>query len=441
MNAEAWTGLYGFVVLLTLVGLNIPIGLAMGIVGFGGLWLLIGPMGALNALGIVGPGDLVNANLSVVPLFVLMGLFAGRAGLSAELFRSANAFVGHIRGGLTMANIAASAGFGAICGSSLATAATMSKVALPEMRRHGYKDTLAAGSIAAGGTLGILIPPSIMLVLYAIITETPLRDLFMAALVPGVMAVVFYMAAIAVITRLDPEAGPRAERADWRSRLRGLREASGVALLFLAVIGGIYGGVFTPTEAAAVGACGTLAYFLARRGLDLEGLKGALLETAGTTAMIFLILIGAGLFSMFMSFSGLPRVFAGAVLDLGLSALMVAFAIMLLYLILGCFMDSIGMLILTVPVLLPVVQGLAPELGMTSAQAAVWFGIFAIVVIEIGLLTPPFGLNVFIIRGAVRDIGLGTIYRGVVPFWIADIVRLALLILFPSLCLYIPFML
>lgn len=441
MTEQAWIGLYGFAVLLVLVGLSLPVGLAMGIVGFGGLWLLIGPSGALNALGIIGPGDLVNANLSVVPLFVLMGLFAGRAGLSSELFRAANAFVGHIRGGLTMANIAASAGFGAICGSSLATAATMSKVALPEMRRHGYKDALATGSIAAGGTLGILIPPSIMLVLYSIITETPLGDLFMAALVPGALAVLFYMVVIAVVTRLDPEAGPPTERSGWAAKLQGLREAGGVALLFVTVIGGIYGGVFTPTEAAAVGACGTLAYFLFRRGFDWSGLKGVLLETAGTTAMIFLIVIGAGLFSMFMSFSGLPRVFAAAVLDLGLSPLMIAFAIMLLYLILGCFLDSIGMMILTVPVLLPLVQGLAPELGMTTAEAAVWFGIFAIIVIEIGLLTPPFGLNVFIIKGAVRDVSLATIYRGVVPFWIADILRLTLLILFPALCLYIPFLL
>ncbi len=438
MTDQALTGLYGFGVLLGLVGLGVPIGLAMGLVGIGGLWMLLGPAGAFNALGIMAAGNLASASLVVVPLFVLMGLLAGKAGLSAQLFQAANAFVGHIRGGLTMATIGACAGFGAICGSSLATAATMSKVALPEMRRHGYSDRLATGSIAAGGTLGILIPPSIMLILYAIITETPLGDLFIAALVPGLMAVAFYIIAIAIVTTLNPAAGPPGPRSDWSARLRGLRAAGGVTVLFLVVIGGIYGGVFTPTEAAAVGAFGTLLFFVARRGLDWQGLREVLLETAGTTAMIFLIVIGAALFSFFMSFSGLPRVFAGAVLDLGLTPLMILFAIMALYLVLGCFIDSIGMMTLTVPILLPLVVAIAPDLGMTPREAAIWFGVFVIIAIEIGLLTPPFGLNVFIIKGTAPGLTLGTIYAGVVPFWLADVLRLTLLILFPVLTLYLP---
>lgn len=438
MNDNAWTGLYGFAALLLLIALNIPIGIAMGIVGFGGLLILIGPMGALNTLGIVGTGELVNYNLSVVPLFVMMGLFAAKAGLSGQMFAAANAFVGHIRGGLTMATICASAAFSAICGSSLATAATMAKVALPEMRKRNYADTLASGAVAAGGTLGILIPPSIMLVLYSIITETPLVDLFAGALIPGILAVLLYLAAIFVVTTLNPEAGPPSARTGWAGRLKGLIDAAGVLVLFLLVIGGIYSGVFTPTEAAAVGALATLVYFLARRGFDWPELKAALLETAGTTAMIFLIVIGAGLFGFFMSFSGLPRVFAGYILDLGLSAIMIAFAIMLLYLLLGCFLDSLGMMILTVPILFPLITGLAPELGMTPDQAAIWFGVFVIIVIEIGLMTPPLGLNVFIIKGAVGDIPITTVYKGVVPFWLTDIVRLTLLIFFPALVLWLP---
>lgn len=438
MTEQAWLGIYGFGVLLALVGFGVPVGLAMGLVGFGGLWLILGLTPAFNTLGIMASSNLASASLVVVPLFVMMGLLAGYAGLSTQLFRAANAFIGHIRGGLTMATIATCAGFGAICGSSLATAATMSKVALPEMRRHGYDDSLATGTIAVGSTLGILIPPSIMLILYAIITETPLGDLFIAALLPGLMAIVFYILTIAIVTFLNPSAAPAGPRSNWRARLQGLRDIGGVTLLFLVVIGGIYGGVFTPTEAAAVGAFGTFLFFIARCGLDWQGLRGVLLETAGTTAMIFLIVIGAGLFSFFMSISGLPRVFAAAVIDLGLPPLMILFTIMALYIVLGCFIDSIGMMTLTVPILLPLVVSIAPDLGMTPRDAAIWFGIFVIIAIEIGLVTPPFGLNVFIIKGTTPGLTLTTIYLGVIPFWLADVVRLVLLILFPVLTLYLP---
>lgn len=438
MTEQAWMGIYGFGVLLALVGFGVPVGLAMGLVGFGGLWLILGLTPAFNTLGIMASSNLASASLVVVPLFVMMGLLAGYAGMSTQLFRAANAFIGHIRGGLTMATIATCAGFGAICGSSLATAATMSKVALPEMRRHGYDDSLATGTIAVGSTLGILIPPSIMLILYAIITETPLGDLFIAALVPGLMAIIFYILTIFIVTFLNPSAAPAGPRSNWRTRLQGLRDIGGVTFLFMIVIGGIYGGVFTPTEAAAVGAFGTFLFFIARCGLDWNGLRGVLLETAGTTAMIFLIVIGASLFSFFMSISGLPRVFASAVIDLGLSPLMILFTIMALYIVLGCFIDSIGMMTLTVPILLPLVVSIAPDLGMTPRDAAIWFGIFVIIAIEIGLVTPPFGLNVFIIKGTAPGLTLTTIYLGVIPFWLADVIRLVLLILFPVLTLYLP---
>ncbi len=438
MTDQAWIGAAGFGALVLLILINIPIGIAMGVVGIVGLWILIGDIGALNTLKVIGVQDLINYNLSVIPLFILMGLFAARAGLSSQLFRAAHAFVGHLRGGLTLATIGAAAAFSAICGSSLATSATMAKVALPEMRQHGYADSLATGAVAAGGTLGILIPPSIMLILYAIITETPLVDLFAGALLPGILAVVFYSAAIIVVTRFYPHLAPPSDRQGWKKRLIGLRDAAGVIGLFVLVIGGMYAGVFTPTEAASFGALLTGLYFLALRGFDFPVLREVLLETAGTTVMIFLIVIGAGLFSFFMSISGLPRAFASEIIGLGLPPLGVAFAAMLLYLVLGCFMDSIGMMILTVPVLFPLVQGIAPGLDMTASQAAIWFGIFVVIVIEIGLMTPPLGLNVFIIKGSVPDVPVLDIYRGVVPFWIADLLRLTLLILFPTLVLWLP---
>ena len=438
MTWQAWTGLGGFGVLLALILLNVPIGVAMGVIGLGGLALLIGTDGAINTLKVVGLGDLMSYSLSVVPLFVLMGIFAAQAGLSSQLFRAANAFLGHRRGGLTVATICASAGFSAICGSSLATAATMGKVALPQMRAYGYAPGFSAATVAAGSTLGILIPPSIMMIIYSIITETPLLGLFAGALLPGLLAVAFYVAAVLAVTAMRPGIAPASARIGWHERMVGLRNAAGVIAIFLIVIGGIYTGFFTPTEAASVGAFLTGIYFLVMRGLDVAGLRDVALEAAGTTAMIFLIVIGAGLFSFFMSFSGLPRLFAGTIAQLGLSPILILFAIMALYLVLGCFMDSLGMMILTVPVLFPLVQGLAPQFGLTAGDAAIWFGIIVVIAIEIGLMTPPLGLNVFVIQGVAPDIPVMDIFRGVVPFWLVDIVRLAALILFPALVLWFP---
>lgn len=439
MSFDAWIGVAGFVFLLLTILSGVPIGVAMAVVGLLGLWILIDGLGALSVLKIIGLQDLTNYNLSVIPLFIIMGMFAARAGLSARLFGAAHTFVGHYRGGLTFATIGASAAFSAVCGSSLATAATMAKVALPEMAAKKYEDGFAAGTVAAGGTLGILIPPSIMLLLYAITTETSIVDLFAAALVPGGLAVLFYLLAIIAVTRLRPESAPASAKSSWRERLRGLKDAGAVIALFLLVIGGLYSGLFTPVESAAVGAVATILYFvISGQASDTNNLKETVLECAGTSVMIFLIVIGAGVFSFFMAISGLPGVFAKVIISADLPPYAILFAIVFIYLILGSFMDSIGMMILTIPVIFPLIQELAPDIGMTVADAAIWFGIFVVIVIEIGLMTPPLGLNVFVIHGAARHIPLSAIYRGVIPFWIADIARLFLIIVFPGIALWLP---
>lgn len=431
-------GLAGFGVMLAMIFLGVPIGVAMAVVGFLGLVALIGVDGALNSLAIVSSGEVANYNLSVIPLFVLMGLFAARAGLSRQLFNAAAGFVGHLRGGLVMATVSACAMFGAICGSSLATASTMTKVAVPEMRARGYDDSLSLGSVAAGGTLGILIPPSIMLVIYSLITETPLIDLFASALIPGLLQVLMYIVAIGALCWFVPGLGPAAPRVGWADAFRGLAAAGPVLLIFVIVIGGLYLGVFTPTEGAAVGALAAFIYQVAVDGWNTRKTRAVLIETAETVAMVFLIVVGASVFSFFMSFSGVPMAFAGFVQELGLSGIQIVFAIMVLYLLMGCVIDSLGMLLLTVPVLFPVVQSISGDLGMTPDEAALWFGVFAIIVIEIGLITPPIGLNVFVIQASLRDASLAAAFRGVVPFLLTDIVRVVLLIVFPVIALWFP---
>ena len=431
-------GWIGFAAMIGLILTGLPIAVAMSLVGFFGLVALIGFDGAMNSLAIVSSGEIANYNLSVIPLFVLMGLFAARSGLSRQLFDAAAGLVGHWRGGLVMATVGACALFGAICGSSLATAATMSKVAVPEMRRRRYADSLALGSVAAGGTLGILIPPSVMLVIYALITETPLIDLFAAAIVPGLMQAAMYVVAIGLLCQARPALGPAGPRRSWAEAAAALRGAAPVVVIFAGVIGGLYAGVFTPTEGAAVGALLTFLYALWAEGFRLDGLRAVCLETAGTVAMVFLIVMGATLFSFFLSFTGLPRQLAGDVQALGLSGLQIVFVVMVLYILLGCVMDSLGMLLLTVPVLFPLIQGISGELGMTPGEAALWFGVFAVVVIEIGLVTPPIGLNVFVIKASVEGASLGAAFRGVVPFLLTDILRIVLLILFPAITLWFP---
>ncbi|MCB1718236.1 MAG: TRAP transporter large permease [Candidatus Competibacteraceae bacterium] len=424
------TALIGFGVLLLLVFLRLPIAFAMGLVGFVGFALQTNTRASLSMVGrlVIDTGQ--DYGLSVVPLFILMGLFVNRAGLSTELYRASYAFLGHFRGGLAMATIVACGGFSAICGSSLATAATMSRVAMPPMRKYGYSDGLAAASIAAGGTLGILIPPSVILVIYGLLTEQSIGKLFIAGIVPGLLGILFYVLAIRFAVARSPTAGPAGERSDWPERLAALRGVWTVLLLFLVVIGGIYGGVFTPTEAAGIGAGGAFLIALARRALSLYDLIEVLMDTARTTAMLFSVLIGALIFSNFVNRAGLPDALLALVTGFDVSPLVVMCLILLVYIVLGCVFESLSMLLLTVPIFFPLVQSLGFDL--------IWFGIIVVVVTEISLITPPVGLNVFVLRGVLGDISTGTIFRGVTPFWIVDILRLALLVLVPALSLWLP---
>jgi tripartite ATP-independent transporter DctM subunit len=426
----ALIGLFGFVAALALILLRVPVGIAMGVVGVAGFAWLSGWFGAGFVLGAAPFEAVFPYSLSVVPLFVMMGAFAARAGLSQSLYAAVNAFIGHARGGLAVATIGACAAFGAICGSSLATVATMGRVAMPEMRRHGYDDRLAAAAVAAGGTLGVLIPPSIILVIYGLLTETSIGALFMAALIPGLLGTLLYALAVLAQVRLNPALGPAGPRLDGSARLRALSRVWGVALLFVLVIGGIYWGWFSPTEAAAVGAFGALIFAWAGGRLSRPVLIDCALETARTTGMIFLILIGAALFNYFIEISGLPRLLVDWVEAAGLAPFAVLLLIMLFYVLLGCFMDSLSMVLLTVPFVFPVVAALGFD--------PVWFGILLVTVAEIGLITPPVGMNLFVIQGVAPGLAQRTVIRGILPFFLADMVRLALLVLFPVLTLWLP---
>jgi len=423
-------GLVGFLLTLGLILLRVPVAVSMGVVGVVGFTLLNGWRGTEFILGAAPFEAVFPYNLSVVPLFILMGVFAAQAGLSRSLYDAVNAFTGHARGGLAMATIGACALFGAICGSSLATSATMCKVALPEMRRHGYDDRLATASIAAGGTLGVLIPPSVILVLYGLLTETSIGQLFIAALVPGLLATLLYMAAIAVVVRRRPELGPPSERHSWRERAGVLGRVWGVLGLFLLVIGGMYLGWFTPTEAAAVGAVGAFAMALASGRLTGRTFLESCWQTMETTGMIFLILVGAALFNYFIETTGLPTWLVGVIEDAELSRAMVLVLVVLFYLVLGCVMDALSMVLLTIPFVFPMVDALGVD--------PVWFGILIVSVAEIGLITPPVGMNLFVIQGAAGDVRQSTIFRGIVPFLAADLVRIALLLAFPVIVLWLP---
>jgi tripartite ATP-independent transporter DctM subunit len=373
-----------------------------------------------------------------VPLFILMGLFVNKGGLSRELYQASYAFLGHLRGGLAMATIVACGGFAAICGSSLATAATMSKVAMPQMRRFKYDDALSTASIAAGGTLGILIPPSVILVIYGLLTETSIGALFIAGVIPGAMGVLFYLGAVRWTVMRRPEAGPAGERTERPDRWGALRDVWAVLLLFVAVIGGLYGIfnvwpvnlAFSPTEAAGMGAMGAFLIALARGTLTVKGTFEVLGEAATTSAALFAVLIGASIFSNFVNLAGLPEALLSVVTENAVAPWMVIALILLIYLALGCVFESLSMLLLTVPIFFPLVTSLGYD--------PVWFGIVVVVVVEISLITPPVGLNVFVLRGVVGDVSTGTIFRGVTPFWVADILRLALLVALPGLVLFLP---
>ncbi len=425
-------GLLGLAAMLVLMFVRVPIALAMAIVGIVGYayardwnWTVAF---AVAQTKIYETGR--NYTLSVVPLFILMGSFTTRAGMSQELFRAAYAFIGHLRGGLAMATILACAGFGAICGSSIATAATMSKVAYPSMKRFGYSDALATGAIASGGTLGILIPPSTIMVIYGVFTETNIGKLFAAGVLPGILAATLLCVAVAYVTWRDPKAGPPGERATWRERWISLRDIWPVAALFLFVMGGIYGGAFTATEGAGMGAFGAMAFALWRRALSWRSLYACLVESARTTAMIFMILIGALMFAEFVNITSMPNDLKAFVQHFDLSPILVVAAICAIYVILGTAMEELSMILLTIPVFFPLVVGLGFD--------PVWFGILIVVVVEIGLISPPVGMNLFVLKTLIPQVSTGTVFRGVTPFVIADVIRLGILIAFPAISLWLP---
>ncbi len=424
------TALAGFAILFVLLFLGLPIGFGMMLVGLGGFAYLIAWGPALALLGQTAFDTVLTYSLSVVPLFILMGKLITEARLSDELYRACYAFLGRWRGGLAMATVAACGGFSAVCGSSLATAATMAKVAVPSMRQYGYADSLAAGSIAAGGTLGILIPPSVILVLYGIMTENDIGALFVGGILPGLLGVLLYILAVATTTAVNPEAGPPGEHVAWPERLAALSRIWAIMLLFLVVIGGIYLGVFTPTEAAGVGAGGAFLFALARRALTWRILVDVLVDTARTTSMLFIVLIGALMFSNFINVAGFPAALSGWLDAAAWPPLGVLFAIMAIYVVLGCVLESLSMMLLTVPIFYPIIVGLGFD--------PIWFGILVVVVIEISLITPPIGLNVFVIKAVLPDVPTGQIFRGVIPFILADLVRLAIIIFVPGLVLFLP---
>lgn len=420
----------GFVAVFVLALLRVPLAFAMGMVGFVGLGLLRGwPATAASTAQVVYDTGFAYT-LSVVPLFVLMGNFVARAGLAHELFRAANAFIGHVRGGLAHATVIACAGFGAICGSSIATAATMAKVAYPPMRRLGYADYLSTGVIASAGTLGIMIPPSTIMVIYGIVTETNIGKLFAAGVLPGLVCVALLMAGIAWITWRDPSAGPAGVKSSWPERLRALKDIWGVALLVLVVLGGIYGGVFTATEGAGIGASGAFFFALARRALTLKILVDVLVESARTTAMLFTILIAATVFSSFINFTSMPGDLKDWILQQGFSPLMVVASMMLIYILLGTIMEELSMVLLTIPVFFPIVTGLGFD--------PVWFGVLIVLVVQIGLVSPPVGMNLFVLNTLLQQVALKQIFRGVWIFVLMLVVALFIVLEVQPLSMWLP---
>ena len=428
-------GLLAFPILFGLLILRVPIGLAMLVVGAGGTILIADWLPVLSQVKTAAWHLFSNYSLSVIPLFLLMGNFASTAGMSESLFKCASAFLGHRRGGVAMAAVGGCAGFGAICGSSLATAATMGKVALPELRRLGYSDALSTGALAAGGTLGILIPPSVILIIYAILTEQNIAKLFLAAFIPGLLAAFGYMVAISIYVRISPGSGPSVARIKWGDRLSYLMAIWPVGLIFVTMISGIYLGWFTPTEGAAVGAAGTGIIAATQRDFNLKKLLEVIENTAITTAMIFLVLLGAEFFNSFIALSQLPVYLVDTVTELGIQPIFVVCLILLLYLVLGCLMDSLAMILLTIPVFFPVIISL--DFGMSQEETVIWFGILTLIVVEVGLITPPVGLNVFIINKMAGDIPISRTFAGVLAFLASDLVRVVLLILFPSITLFL----
>ncbi|MFY0691514.1 MAG: TRAP transporter large permease [Paracoccaceae bacterium] len=438
--------LAAFALMLLAIFLRVPIGVAMFATGFIGTWIVLGrPSATLSQMKTLTYDTFSSYSLSIVPLFLLMGQFATKSGMSAALFNAASDWLGHRKGGVAMAAVGACAGFGAVCGSSLATASTMGQVALPEMRKRGYSDALSTGVLAAGGTLGILIPPSVILVIYAILTEQNIVKMFIAALVPGILAALGYMLTVAIYVRVRPDAATTAERASMTHRLQTLFRIWPVVVIFGLVMGGIAAdwnwfrpgmqALFTPTEGAAVGAVATGIYGVASGGLNWRGFLDSVLETAQASALIFLIIFGAQVFNSFLAFTQAPQQMAEWVTVQGFAPMTILIAMLVCYLIFGCVMDSLSMILLTIPIFFPIIEVL--DFGLTAEQTAIWFGILALIVVEVGLITPPVGMNLFIINQVAQDVPMGQTYRGVLPFVASDLVRVVILVAFPGLTLWL----
>ena len=419
-----------FATVLALMALNVPVGISMLFVGFVGFALISGFDPAIVVLGFAPYEAVSKYSLSVMPLFVLMGNLANSANLSKNLYDAAYAVVGHYKGGLAMSTIGACAGFGMICGSSIATAATMAQMAGPEMKRHGYSDALASGSIASGGTLGIIIPPSVMLVIYAYLTEQSIQALFFAALIPGLIAVVLYMIAIRVYLYIYPDEGGNGIKMPLDERVLAIKKVLPVFVIFAIIMSGLYLGFFTATESAAVGVMLVILLLLIRGDLTIKLLKEATWATIRTAGSLYLIVAGAAVFNFLITVTGLPFTVVEYINFLDLSPLGIMLVICIIYLILGALMDSLAMLFLTIPVFYPVI--------VAAGIDPIWFGIFAIIVVEFGLVSPPVGMNLFVIKGVMKDTSLKTVWFGTIPFLITDVIRIALLIAFPALCLYLP---
>jgi C4-dicarboxylate transporter DctM subunit len=429
MSPDA-VALAGFIVLFALMLLRVPVGMAMGLVGVTGYGYVVGSGPALSLIGMTSMRTVTDLTFGIIPMFLLMGAFVSASGISRELFRGANTFVGHRKGGLGVATIAACAGFAAISGSSVATAATFSTVAYPEMRRYGYPQSFATGVIAAGGTLGAMLPPSTVLAVYGLITQQDIGKLFVAGILPGLLAISMHMMTIGVIGAVRPGFLPAGPRSSWSERLKGLRDVWAPLLLFAFVIGGLYGGVFTPTEAGGMGAGGAFLIGVLRGRLSRADIRASLLQATRTAAAVFTVLIGALLFGYFLTVTQVPQKVTEFMTGLGIGPYGVLALIMLMYLVLGCLMDAMAMIILTVPIIFPVVTSLGFD--------PIWFGVIIVMTVELGLIHPPVGMNVFVIKSVVKDVKFSTIFAGVIPFIVTDLIRLVILIALPIIATFLP---
>jgi tripartite ATP-independent transporter DctM subunit len=427
---ETTTGILGMVIMLILLFAGVPIGFCMSAVGTAGMMYLINTDAGLTLLQTTPFDTTNNYSLTVVPLFILMGAIAFRTGISTDLYMMVYRWLGHLPGGLAIATIGACGGFAAVSGSSLATAATMGMVALPEMERYKYSPSLATGCIAAGGSLGILIPPSVVLIIYGFLTTQPITTLFMAGFIPGILEVVFYMITVFLMCKFNPKMGPPGERSTMRERMVSIRDTWGVLVLFVLVIGGLYIGMFTPTEAGGIGAFGALLFIIIRRRFNLKNISESLRDSVKTTAMSFIVLMGAMFLGYFLTVTQLPTVLSEMVSNLPLNRYIILLLILIVYMLLGCVMDSLSIVLITVPIFFPVVQALDFN--------PIWFGIIMVRVVEIGMITPPVGINVFIIKGVAKDVPMHTIFKGIFPFLAADILHVALLIAIPEISLFLP---